>query len=206
MREYRGKSIDNGDWVYGYFLVQPTTLGDKTHIIYDGEYEHAVDPDTAGQHTELQDKNRRQIFEGDILLIRRPGRDEQTHYGDNIPLGSYTEPMEPVVTEEIVSVIFANGWFGYVQTADKPHYTVDDFEAIPLSWALNESTASNEDELKELFSGNWGPRIIEGWEDDKDYLFEMYKVSTIEELIKYVGVEVIGNRWDHPHLLGEDSK
>lgn len=58
MREikFRGKRIDNGEWVYGYLVKQ---FG--AYKIYDdskenfGDWIHEVDPETVGQFTELYD-------------------------------------------------------------------------------------------------------------------------------------------------------
>ncbi len=73
-RGYRGKVIDGGEWVQGYYLVQPTTLGDKTHIIYDGEYEHAVDPSTVGQYTGIHDcECENHLFEGNNIRMEYEG-------------------------------------------------------------------------------------------------------------------------------------
>ena len=110
MREilFRGKRVDNGEWVEGYYFRAQRGGYDweafilKRHDFIDGIPFYEVIPETVSEYTGLTDKNGKKIFEGDILQYRsKTGRvignawGTDTVYGyaidnPNLDLGDYS--------------------------------------------------------------------------------------------------------------------
>lgn len=80
---FRGKRLDNGEWVYGYYAV----WGLIQHVIYTpgkfGENNaYEVNQATVGQYTGLTDQNGVKIFEGDFLRNKWGELEGVVEYGN----------------------------------------------------------------------------------------------------------------------------
>ena len=122
MREiiFRGKRMDNGEWVYGWPFADTADCSlkkvGKCGCPHDGskyfivewvddfhEYEEReVIPDTVGQYTGLNDKNGQRIFAGDILSLRN-GRPHVVRFEDGaFIMKDSTIPMSFAIKFEII--------------------------------------------------------------------------------------------------------
>ena len=133
MREilFRGKRLDNGDWVEGYLYEhEPPLVGivsekdepeaSKWFIARTGFADWnmprpvelvEVDPSTVGQYTGLKDKNGERIFEGDILSIWND-RNDVVVFEDGAFIMEDTEiPMRFAIKFEVIGNVHDNPEF-----------------------------------------------------------------------------------------------
>ena len=75
--KFRGKRIDNGEWVYGSLIQEPHRTRIFTVRDEKSSSMHEVDPETVGQYIGSNDENEIEIWEDDFIN----GIDHDSKYG-----------------------------------------------------------------------------------------------------------------------------
>lgn len=121
---FRGKRIDNGEWIFGYYFQKKNMLSEDglpvTHCISDDPpFGAEVEPKTVGQYTGMADKSGDKIFEGDILEL--DGEEEF------FEVGYETNAAKFVIIGDIDMFYFDNVWTSEIKIVGNIH---DDPELV----------------------------------------------------------------------------
>ena len=120
--KFRGKRIDNGDWTYGWLVVESNGTAWISKYYHKGEWEQ-VDPETVGQLTELKDKGGKEIWESDTVLSNGINYEVYQHPSGDWQAGGLS------IWEQSGQYSEENEWEVVGNVFDNPELMEDNYEA-----------------------------------------------------------------------------
>lgn len=118
--KFRGKRLDNGEWVYGDLEYNRARNIARIHTYDDdGEYlmQHLVEHESVGQFTGITDESGKEVYEGDIL--------EANYKYDKLGHNGGVDPDNDCICYGVVE--FDKGYLAWVINIFKCEYPMTEF-------------------------------------------------------------------------------